>query len=551
MNIDKRLVKLLVDTKRPLVLMVVFGVLETISVIGQAAVLAKIIADTFLENKSLEAVESLLLIFALISLFRALFSFLGRGETVKISEIIRIKLYRQLITHITALGPTYVKKEQSGELVNTIFNGVNKLDAYFSQYIPQLFYSALIPLSILIIVFPADILSGVVLLLTAPIIPIFMNLIGSTAAKQTKKQWAVLSRMSAYFLDVLQGLSTLKIFGKSNPKIVGISEISNQFRKITMKVLRIAFLSALVLELAATLSVAIIAVEIGIRLLYDKISFETALFILILAPEFYQPLRQLGARFHAGMEGVSAAQRIFEIFQTKPLPASIKTTDSKVKKSDIVFENVSFSYAADEPLILKDISFCLHPGKVNFLVGESGAGKSTIAALLAGFIRPKSGEIYLNSIPLGQYGEENSRNQMAYLIQNPYMFHRSVHDNLIIANSKAKIDTIYHAMKTVQLHDFILSLPQGYQTIIGEQGERFSGGQIQRLALARVILRNAPIMILDEPTSNLDSSVERRIMKSIRKLAENKTVLLITHRLSVVQKDDRVIYLDNGKIRQN
>jgi ATP-binding cassette subfamily C protein CydD len=543
MNIDKRLIKLFSGSKKRLAAAITFGVMEIVALIGQAALLAKIIDGVFLKKDSFDDIIYLLIYFALISLCRSILSYLSRSETVRISAKIRENLYQKVLNHISILGQLYVNEEQRGELVNTAFNGVNKLDAYFSQYIPQLFYSVMIPLTILFFVFPADILSGIVLLITAPIIPIFMNLIGSAAAKQTKKQWKTLSRMSAYFLDILQGLSTLKIFGQSDPKVVGISEISNEFRKITMNVLRIAFLSALVLELAATISVAVIAVEIGLRLLYDKMDFEMALFILILAPEFYQPLRQLGARFHAGMEGVSAAQRIFSILKTEPIYKKNGDLQQPFSTPQIEFKEVTFSYKNSSVTILDKISFRLQPGKLNFLIGDSGAGKSTIAALLTGLLAPNSGKILIDNIELDQYDENTLREQISLLKQNPYIFHQTIYENLIIANPSAKIDTIYHAARAAQLQEFILSLPKKYQTVIGDQGEKLSGGQVQRLALARVILRNTPILILDEPTSNLDSVTEKKIIDYLRSEAERKTILIITHRLSVVKEQDNKIFL--------
>ncbi len=550
MNIDKRLIKLLGEVKAPLIRAVALGVAEVAALIAQSAFLAYIINGVFLNHKTPADLVYSLILFALASIARFLFSFFSRSETVSLSAQIRGALYQKVMERIAVLGPSFVKGERAGELVNTAFNGINKLDAYFSQYIPQLFYSVFIPFTILIFVFPADILSGVVLLLTAPIIPVFMNLIGSAAAKQTKKQWAVLSRMSAYFLDVLQGIATLKLFGRSNPQTVGIDKISDEFRKITMKVLRIAFLSALVLEMAATISVAVIAVEIGLRLLYGKMEFEAALFILILAPEFYQPLRQLGARFHAGMEGVSAAQRIFDILNLKEETFKGGTIKEKIIRPDVEFRDVVFDYENAKNPLLNNISFRLQTGKLNFLIGQSGAGKSTIAALLSGLLHPRAGEILINDIPIEQFDSRFFREQTTLLKQNPYIFHDTVYHNLIIANAQAKIDTIYHAAKAVDLHDFILSLPQGYQTVVGEQGEKLSGGQIQRLALARMILRKASFMILDEPTSNLDVETEKKIINYFREEAQNKTVLIITHRLTGVSEKDNLLFLKNGTVKE-
>jgi ATP-binding cassette subfamily C protein CydC len=243
------------------------------------------------------------------------------------------------------------------------------------------------------------------------------------------------------------------------------------------------------------------------------------------------------------MEGVSAAQRIFNILETKTTHSENGHLKVPFKEPIIEFKNVAFSYNNTNEAALNNISFRLQSGKLNFLIGKSGAGKSTIAALIARLLTPNSGEILIDNKSIHEYDENSIREQISVLQQNPYIFHQTIYENLIIANPNAKIDTIYHAARMAQIHDFILSLPQKYQTIIGEQGEKLSGGQVQRLALARIILKNAPILILDEPTSNLDGAVEQKIMDYLRNEAETKTVLVITHRLSVVKDYDNKIFI--------
>ena len=549
MNLDRRLLQLLSRVKPELLISIISGVLAGLLTIAQAWVLSAVIDDVFLKHVSIEQVFTNLLLFVLFSVVRAGMHWLSRERGGVLAGKIKIKLRNMLTRRLDGLGPLYTYGEKSGELNNTVYNGIEALDAYFSAYIPQLFFSVMIPVSVLLVVFPFDVLTGFVFLVTAPIIPVFMILIGQQAKSMTEKQWKSLSRMSAHFLDALQGLTTLKLFGRSKEESKQIFRVSDQFRQKTMGVLKIAFLSALVLEMAATISTAVVAVEIGLRLMYAHMAFQPALFILILAPEFYQPMRQLGVRFHAGMDGVTAAARIYEILET-PLPQASgkKETSGFALPEQLTFKDVSFTYPNAQTAAVKHLSFSIQPNSKVALVGKSGSGKSTIAALLLRFASPQQGTIFIGTKDLKTIPEQDWLQQVSWLPQKPYLFHRSVAENILIARPQATREEMIEASKQARLHPFVQNLADGYDTIVGEEGSRFSGGQAQRIALARAFLRRAPLLILDEPTSNLDPRLDAEIQHSINRLCKGKTVLLIAHRLSSVTDADQIIFLEQGKI---
>jgi ATP-binding cassette subfamily C protein CydD len=481
---------------------------------------------------------------------------------------VKTELRERLFAHLLALGPTYTKGERSGELTNTLVEGVEALDAYFSQYLPQIFLVVLMPLVIVIVVFSIDPLSGIVLLVTAPVLPIFMILIGMQAEALTKKQWKLMSLMSAHFLDVLQGITTLKLFGRSAAQEETIRNVSERFRHTTMRVLRVAFLSSLVMEMGATLSTAIIAVEIGLRLLYGQIAFQPALFVLLLAPEFYLPLRTLGTRYHAGMTGSAAAQRIFEILEI-PLPSdALKIPLSPIpwetagapmgsretagvpmgsRETGIRFEDVSFAYDESRP-VLKSVSLHIEPGQQVALVGASGAGKSTLAHLLLRFMEPESGTISINGIASTEISASEWREQIAWAPQRPYLFNATVAENIRLAAPNATHEEVVQAAQQADAHEFIIQLPQGYATIIGERGTSLSGGQVQRLSLARAFLKNAPVLIVDEATSNLAPEQEAQVLAAMQRLMQGRMVLIIAHHLSAIYNADQVIMLTDGQI---
>jgi ATP-binding cassette subfamily C protein CydCD len=553
MNLDRRLLRLAAQSRILFFLTILLGFAAGVLAVSQARLLSRVVARVFLGRHSLEQVSSLLVILLGIILLRAGLSWASEISASAIAIRVKTSLRQHLFEHIQTLGPIYARGERTGELISVQVEGIEALDAYFSQYLPQLILAILIPLTFLAFIFPLDWPSGLVLLFTAPLIPLFMVLIGSLAQTLTHRQWHSLSRMSAYFLDVLQGLTTLKMLGRSRAQAQVIEQVGERFRQVTMSVLRVTFLSALTLEMASTLSTAVVAVEIGLRLLYGQLSFEQAFFVLILTPEFYLPLRLLGAKFHAGMSGAAAAKRIFEVLDqpvSRPLPRQADTSPLVVTATaPITFNSVAFSYAPDRPA-LQDVSFTIPAGDRVALVGPSGAGKSTLAALLLRFIDPDRGQILLDGKPLTSLSSDAWRAQVAWLPQNPYLFNDTVMANIRLAKPDATQDRVIHAARLAHADEFIRELPEGYDTMIGERGARLSGGQAQRIALARAFLSSAPFIILDEATSNLDPQHEALLQESLDRLLQGRTVLIIAHRLNTVVNADQIIVLSEGRVVQ-
>jgi ATP-binding cassette subfamily C protein CydD len=556
MKLDRRLLRQARSARLDLILSVGLGLLAGIVLVGQARLLSLVISRVFLRGGRLADVQPQLVGFLVLSLVLAALVWGREVSANRVAGRVKLDLRERLVAHLLELGPAYARRERSGELANTLVEGIEALDAYFRQYLPQLALAALVPLTVLLFIFPRDWLSGLILLLTAPLIPLFMWLIGNAAEALTRRQWTALSRMNAHFLDVLQGLATLKVFGRSRDQIQAIAQISDRYRNTTMGVLRLSFLSALVLEMVATLSTAVVAVQIGLRLLYGGLLFEDALFILLLTPEFYVPLRMLGTRFHAGMAGVAAAQRIYEVLEAGASPGVEVGVEARVElrpapsSFKLNLNNVSYAYYEERGAALRGLTLEMLPGEKVALVGPSGSGKSTVAYLLLRFIEPDQGEILVDGRPLRSLPRDVWREQVAWVPQNPYLFHGTVAENIRLAQSGAIQDAVVRAARQAQAHTFIEALPQGYDTVIGEQGVRLSGGQAQRLALARAFLKDAPLLILDEATANLDPEVEEMVQEVLGRLLVGRTALIIAHRLKTVQRADRILVMSQGRIQE-
>jgi ATP-binding cassette subfamily C protein CydD len=515
------------------------------------AFLSKVVDRVFLKRMDLGDVGVLLLLLVGASVLRS--GLLWAREVVAQKGAVRIKseLRERLFGHVVRLGPAYAKGERTGELTTTATEGIERLDAYFGRYLPQTALSVFVPLLIAGYVFPRDPASAILLLVTAPVIPILMILVGSYAEEHMQRQWAALTRMGASFLDALQGLATLKIFGQSAAEGERVAAASEEFRARTMKVLRYAFISGFVLEFMTAAAIALVAVTLGVRVVSGGMPFEEAFVVLLLAPEYYRPLRELGAHRHAGMEGRAAADRIFEILKT---PAPVRGGPEALHPFSgglsVEFSGIGYAYPGSDRVALSDLNLTLPAGTRTALVGRSGSGKSTLTNLLMRFVDPQEGSIRSNGVEITDIPVEVWRESLALVPQRPYLFYGSVLENIRLARPGARREEVERAAELAGAAEFIRHLPEGYETQIGERGARLSGGEAQRVAIARAFLKDAPVLVMDEPTSSLDPESERLIRLSLERLARGRTVLVIAHRLNTVYGADRIVVLEGGRLAE-
>jgi len=544
-------------SRRGLALAVALGAVAGFLVVVQAWLLSSAIDAAFVGGGGLRETGPLLLGIAGAAALRAAAAWGQEVRAQAFSGSVRLDVRDRLLRRVLALGPRFASGERAGELTNTLVGGVDALDPYLAQYLPKLSLAGLVPLLVWVAVLRADPLSALVLLLTFPLIPLFMWLIGDAAEERTRRQWVTLSRLAARFLDALQGLPTLRAFGRADEETESIARASEKHREMTMGVLRLAFVSALVLEALATLGTAVIAVEVGLRLLYARIAFREALFVLVLAPEFYRPLRGLGAAFHAGMAGREAAARIAEVLEAEgPLaaPAVLRpgrpcgATAASATSPAIAFEDVGFAYEAARGPALDGFSLALPSGATVALVGPSGAGKTTVTHLLLRFLEPGKGAITVDGTPLASLAPEEWRRRVAWVPQRPRLFHGTVRENVVLARPGASDTELGEAAARARLDTVLRGLPRGWETPVGEGAERLSGGEAQRVALARAFLKDAPVLVLDEPTAELDPETEAALVDAIEELRRGRTVLLVAHRLTTVARADRIALVARGRV---
>lgn len=519
------------------------------AIVGMMYGLSTAVDYVFMQQKPLSAITQVLILLGGLMVFRGALYWISEVLAQRAASQLKQKLRVRLFDHIQKLGPAWVEAQKSGELASTAIEGVEKLDDYYARFMPAGIHMAIVPVILGLFVLWIDWLSGLILIITGPLIPVFMSLIGMKAQSQTQQQWSTLSRLSGHFLDTVQGLRTLKLFNQTENKSSEIEYISDRFRSTTMGVLKIAFLSGMVLELFASIATALVAVEIGIRLVEGHIGFQLGLFVLLLAPEFYLPFRTFGAQHHAGMEGTEAADRIFEILDT-PVPTEKKEPAISVpeKPYQIQFQNVDFSYPHSENKVITDATFTIGAGKITAMVGRTGSGKTTISRLISRQVVPDSGQIIVNGIPLDLVDEQQWLDRLALVNQHVQLFDDTIFNNIKVARPDAPFEEVIQAAKYAEAHDFISMLPDGYKTRTGEGAARLSGGERQRISIARAFLKDAPVVILDEPSSALDPESEHHISKALDQLLKNRTVLIIAHRLSTVRNADQILVLEDGKI---
>ena len=524
------------------------GLAAGLLVIAQALLLARFVDGMVFRHASFATERPYF--YGLLGLFvvRAALSYAAERAAHHAAAAAKTGLRNQLVDHVFALGPVFAAGERSADLAATAIDGVEALDPYFARYLPQKTLVALVPLAILVAVAPLDGISALILIVTGPIIPLFMVFVGYRAEAINQRQWRQLLTMSAHILDAIQGITTLKLFGRARAEIALIARISDDYRRATMAGLRVAFLTSAALEFFASLSIALVAVLFGVRLLHGAISFFPAFLVLLLVPEFFMPLRALAVHYHARMNALAAAERIFDLLDTK-LCQPAGTRPSPVGAVGIACRGLDVAYGADR-WALRGIDCIFPAGRMSAIVGRSGAGKSTLLGAVLGFVVPTGGGVFVDGAPLADIAPEAWRRQLAYVPQAPRVFAGTIASNLRLARPDADDAALRIALTRAHLLEDVLALPEGLGTRIGEAGAGLSGGQVQRLALARAFLKDAPILILDEATAHLDLETEALIAVAMAELAQRRTTILIAHRLGTVRRADQILVMEEGRIAE-
>jgi ATP-binding cassette, subfamily C, bacterial CydD len=557
--IDRRLLRHAAAARPYLVITVALGLAGTGLILAQAGLLARALAGAA-RGDAAAALAATLTALLVVVAARAAVSYGGEVAALRAAAAVKSQLRRALTARSLRLGPAWLAGQRAGEIATLSTRGLDGLDAYFARYLPQLVLAVLVPIAVLARVAAADWISAVVIAVTLPLIPVFAVLVGWHTKTQTRRQWRLLAALGGHFLDVVEGLPTLKVFGRARAQEHVIAKVTEDYRAATMSTLRVAFLSALVLELSAAVATALVAVEVGLRLLYGHLGYEAALLVLLLTPEAFLPLRAVGAQFHASMEGAAAAGRVFEILDTeppdepqaRPAAAGRPSTSADLRTQEIRLNGITAAYPGRHRPALDGVSLTIAPGDRIVLTGPSGAGKSTLLAVLLRFIRPAAGTIELEGGgPGGDLAAVDVRQwraQIAWVPQQPYLFTGTAADNIALGQAGASRSAIRRAARLAGAAGFIDDLPAGYDTPLGEHGLRLSAGQRQRIALARAFLRDAPLLLLDEPAAHLDPASARLIGTAIDTALADRTVVLVSHRQGWAGGGCRVIGLDQGKL---
>jgi thiol reductant ABC exporter CydD subunit len=541
--LDPRLLRHARSTRWYLALTVGLGAATAVLVIVQATLLARIITGAFLEGADLAALEQPIGVLLGVVVARAALAWVQESAAQRASGSVKSELRVALLTHVIQLGPVWRSGQRSGDLVTLAVRGIDALDGYFAKYLPQLVLAVVVPTAILARIVTEDLLATVTIIVTLPLIPVFMVLVGQLTQARTRRQWRALEQLGSHFLDVVAGLPTLKVFGRAKAQAEQVRQVSDEHRRATMGTLRIAFLSALVLELLATLSVALVAVGVGLRIVEGDLDLETGLLVLILAPEAYLPLRMVGVHFHASAEGLAAAERVFAVLET-PSRAGTQGRSPAVPAT-LELDRVTLAYG-DGPAVVEDLSFRIRCGEVVALAGPSGTGKSTVVLAILGLLAPSAGRVLVGAddgtqTDLAEVDLPSWRRHVGWCPQRPHLPAGTLGAALRQAAPVADEDAMLAALAEVALLDGALG-PSPLGRVVGDEGSGLSAGQRRRVAVARALLREAPLLVLDEPTADLDLPTEAHVLAALRRRAEaGAAVLVVAHRPSVLAWADRIV----------
>lgn len=540
----------------PIALTAAAGIAQGLCGVAQAGLIAWILQRAVMEGVTLAGLWPLFAALLAAALLRAGAAWTSEALGAVTATQVKTRLRRQVLDRLHALGPAWRAERQTGDLAVTLIERIEALDGYYARFLPQSRVAMILPILILVAVYPVDWVSGVILTVAGPFVPLTMALIGMKAADESRRQFRTLARMSAYFLDRLQGLTTLRLFARAEAEVANIAQAADAFRDRTMRVLRIAFLSSASLEFFASAVVAIVATHVGLGLLghigwgtAPNLTLFSGLFVLLMAPDFFQPLRLLAAYYHDRVAAIGAAEGLADMLSA-PEEAPAGSAPMPSGELEIVFEDVSVAFEGGARSAIQSVSLRIASGDHIALTGMSGAGKSTLLSLLLGFRRPDAGRILVNGTDLATIDSEDLRRRIAWIGQAPVLFHGTLRDNIRLGRPEADDGAVERAAAKARLTEFAAALPQGLDTPVGERGVGLSGGQAQRVALARAFLKDAPLVLLDEPTASLDRDTEAEILESIHRLARGRTTLVATHSPAAMAIAGRRILLDQGRLEE-
>ena len=540
----RRLWALGAETRLHLGLSVLVGLVAAALALAQATVLGTLIAQTFLSGLTLRGAWPLLVVLVGVAGGRALLAWAvplaGQHSAARVKARLRLRLAR----HLLRLGGVGLQDERTGELTATATRGLDALDPYYARYLPQVALAVAVPLLVVIWTVRVDPLSGLVLVVTLPLLPLFLALVGSGARRQAGRRYRALGDLGGYFLDVLRGLPTLRVLGRGRLQPANVAAVAERYRVATMGTLRLAFMSALVLELAAMLSTALVAVEVGLRVDDGLLALQPALVVLLLVPEAFLPLRQWGTQFHAAADAVAAADRIYELLD-RPASSAGSAAAPDVSRCPVHLEGVTVAYP-DRPPVLSGASLTVLPGERVAVLGPSGAGKSTLLAVLLGFVRPAAGRVVVGGVDLSSVAPGEWLRQLAWLPQEARLSAGTVGDNVRWGAPQASEAEVAEALGTAGLA--VGELPDGLSTRVGERGAALSAGQRRRVALARAFVRRAPLLLLDEPVANLDAELADAVGAVLDRLGGRATVVLAVHDPGLAARADRVVRVEHGRL---
>jgi ATP-binding cassette, subfamily C, bacterial CydCD len=523
------------------------GVITALLVIAQAWLLAFVIAGAF-SGSGLSQLQVPLAMLLVVVIARAAVACSAEVVASRSSTLAKSQLRAALLERVAALGPGRVGGERTGAIATLATRGIDALDDYFALYLPQVLLAVIVPFTVLVALVASDWISAAIVAFTLPLIPVFMALVGAATRDRTAAQLRTLQRLAGHFLDVVSGLPTLKVFGAAKRQTRVIAEISDRHRVATMAALKVTFLSSLILELLSTISVALVAVAVGLRLLGGHLDLRTALFVLVLAPEAYLPLRALGANYHASAEGISAAEQVFAVLES-PLPTrGSRTAVPDPATAGLAVQEVSVQYPERGTRALDAVSLAVAPEEIVAVTGHSGCGKSTLLSVILGFVVPTAGCIRIGDCDLSDLDPDAWRAQLAWMPQRPHLFAGSIADNVALSRPEASDAELWSAVTAAGLDAVVAARPEGMRTSIGERGAKLSAGERQRVALARLFLQDAPLLLLDEPTANLDGETEDQVLAAVQRLVRGRTVIVVAHRPALVGLADRVIDLGHAKV---